>query len=372
MDGEIRSVPCGALVPRQAQGGGGRLHGSRRLGGPRRGHAQRGQAVGGGLQHDESAEARTSAANDNALTRIARDVQRTAFAWRHGAAVDAFAAGRQEVLTSWNELRQMTRADGDAVALGDTYRETLDRHAALLKAGRALPRPPGGLRAAAGRARACIGRGDLDEFEALHERARRHRNAAAMRQVHRRSGRDDGRAWRPGRRHTRTRELALERARRARSTPSKPPDWFASVPPPTDEDLAEARAAAAREAREDLAPPLEPREPEWLSAWEPADKGVERADRVVPGSRARSRSTPKGYVEADPAHPGARGEPPSFRPGSGQSSGPDPQEPMSATCAARKRIEQFLDAAPPEQGPAVRSRRGGGRGRRGGHANPGI
>ena len=63
-----------------------------------------------------------AAANDNALTRIARDVQRTAFAWRHGAAVDAFAGARREVLTAWDELREKTRAEGDAVALGDTYR----------------------------------------------------------------------------------------------------------------------------------------------------------------------------------------------------------------------------------------------------------
>ena len=59
-----------------------------------------------------------AAANDNAMARIARDVQRTAFAWRHGAAVDAFAAGRQEVVAAWDELRERSRAEGDVVALG--------------------------------------------------------------------------------------------------------------------------------------------------------------------------------------------------------------------------------------------------------------
>ena len=109
------------------------------------------------------------ASNDNALVRIAREVQCTSFAWRHGAAVDAFAAGREEVLDSWDELRERTRADGDAVALSDTYRETLDRHDTLLKQAE----------------RSGILRNDLDAFEQLHDRARRHRQAATMRQVHR-------------------------------------------------------------------------------------------------------------------------------------------------------------------------------------------
>ena len=41
---------------------------------------------------EEPLEAR-SAANDNALTRIARDIRRTAFGWRHAQAVSTFAAG---------------------------------------------------------------------------------------------------------------------------------------------------------------------------------------------------------------------------------------------------------------------------------------
>ena len=34
---------------------------------------------------------------------------------------------------AWDALREKSRAEGDAVALSDPYRETLDRHAALLK-----------------------------------------------------------------------------------------------------------------------------------------------------------------------------------------------------------------------------------------------
>ena len=65
---------------------------------------------------DADARART-AANDNAFTRIARDVRRSVLAWRHGRAVDAFATGRQEIFASWDELRERTRAEGDSVAL---------------------------------------------------------------------------------------------------------------------------------------------------------------------------------------------------------------------------------------------------------------
>ena len=228
-----------------------------------RGHAAGlGQQGGAGETHME--ETRT-AANDNALSRIARDVQRTAFAWRHGAAVDAFSAGRQEVMAAWDELRERTRADGDAVALSDPYRETLVRHAALL--GQAEPfraRPEAFASLLAERAR--IGRSDLDDFAALHERARRHRRAATMRQVHR-AGRETERQVPPAETREDVRP-AHEGAVEAASL--VPPDWFVSVPPPTDEDHAEALTEAAWEAREDLAPPApEPEKPDWRSAWEP-------------------------------------------------------------------------------------------------------
>ena len=124
------------------------------------------------------------AANDNALARIARDIQRTAFGWRHAQAVSTFAAGHRQVLAAYDDLRERTRTQGDTVALGPAYQETLTRHSALLK------------QAAAFRARrddfasllaerGGIGRRDLDAFEELHTRARRHRRAATMRYVHR-------------------------------------------------------------------------------------------------------------------------------------------------------------------------------------------
>ena len=55
--------------------------------------------------------------NDNALVRIAQEMQHAVNGWRHGATVDAFAAERREVLTAWDELRARTRDEGEAVAL---------------------------------------------------------------------------------------------------------------------------------------------------------------------------------------------------------------------------------------------------------------
>ena len=125
-----------------------------------------------------------SAANDNALARIARDIRRTAHRWRHGQAVAAFADGRREVLAAYGELRERTRAEGDAAALGTTFRDTLNRHGALLKQAEAFRARPAAFASLLAE-RGGIGLKDLDAFEALHARASRHRRAATMRHVHR-------------------------------------------------------------------------------------------------------------------------------------------------------------------------------------------
>ena len=61
--------------------------------------------------------------------------------------------GRAEILAAYDDLRERTRTQGDTVALGPAYQETLTRHSALLKTGRGLPRPAGRLRFPAGRTR---------------------------------------------------------------------------------------------------------------------------------------------------------------------------------------------------------------------------
>ena len=125
-----------------------------------------------------------AAANDNALARIARDIRRTAFGWRHAQAVTSFVNGRREVLAAYEDLRERTRAEGDSVALGGAFRETLTRHAGLLEQAAAFRARPDDFAPLLAQ-RGDIGRKDLDAFEELHARARRHRRAATMRLVNR-------------------------------------------------------------------------------------------------------------------------------------------------------------------------------------------
>ena len=125
-----------------------------------------------------------TAANDNAIIRIAEEIRRTAFGWRHGQAVAAFAAGRNEVLAAYDDLRERTRVEGDAVALGGAFREMLTRHGVLLKQAEAFRTRPADFASLLDE-RGGIGAKELDAFEELHDRASRHRRAATMRHVHR-------------------------------------------------------------------------------------------------------------------------------------------------------------------------------------------
>ena len=149
------------------------------------------------------------AANDNALARIARDIRRTAFGWRHAQAVSTFAAGREEILAAYDHLRERTRTQGDTVALGPAYQETLTRHSALLKQAAAFRARPDDFASLLAE-RGGIGRKDLDAFEDLHTRARRHRRAATMRYVHRiKREAEQGQEQQPGP-ELRQGELSLE------------------------------------------------------------------------------------------------------------------------------------------------------------------
>ena len=136
-----------------------------------------------GETQDETGTVR-AAANDNVLARIARDIRRTVFGWRHAQTVASFDDGRREVLAAYDDLRERTRAEGDAVALGGTFQETLTRHAVLLKQAETFRARPDDF-ASLLNEHGGIGRKDLDAFEELHTRARRHRRAATMRHVHR-------------------------------------------------------------------------------------------------------------------------------------------------------------------------------------------
>ena len=223
------------------------------------------------------------AANDNALTRIARDVRRTAFGWRHAQTVSSFADGRRQVLAAYDDLRERTRIEGDTVALGGAFQETLTRHAILLKQAetfRARPDDFASLLAERG----GIARKDLDAFEDLHARARRHRRAVTMRHVHRikreaeqeaqhpkpelRQGElalEGGRAEAPRRADTVTRDTAGMQSPVRDAAPAR---YFDTVPPVEAEDYPWAHAPAAQE---DVPPPRldqDPPKPDWHAPYE--------------------------------------------------------------------------------------------------------
>ena len=264
-----------------------------------------------------------AAANDNALARIARDVRRTAFGWRHAQTVAAFADGRRQVLAAYDDLRERTRIEGDDVALSGAYRETLTRHAVLLKQAETFRARPGDFASLLSE-RGGIARKDLDAFEDLHARARRHRRAAMMRHVHRmkkeaeqeaqhpkpelRQGElalEGGRAEAPRRADTVTRDTAGMQAPDRDAAEARHID---TVPPVEAEDYPWALAAAAQE---DVPPPRldqDPPRPDWYAPYEALQRDwSELIERV------QQTGEPLFYAEGirghDPAHPGAGGEP---------------------------------------------------------------
>ena len=221
-----------------------------------------------GDTRDETGEVR-AAANDNALARIARDVRRTAFGWRHAQTVSTFVDGHRQVLAAYDDLRERTRTQGDAVALSGAYRETLTRHAVLLKQAAAFRDRPDEFAPLLAE-RGGIGRKDLDAFEDLHAQARRHRRAATMRHVHRINREAEREAQQP-KPELRRGELALEGGRAEASrradtvtrdaggmqSPDRdaaPDQYVDTVPPGEAEDYPWADAATAQED----VPPLRP------------------------------------------------------------------------------------------------------------------
>ena len=191
-------------------------------------------------------------ANDNALARIARDIRRTAFGWRHAQTVVSFVDGRRQVLAAYDELRERTRAEGHSVALSGTFRETLTRHAVLLKQAAAFRARPDDFASLLAQ-RGGIGRKDLDAFEELHARARRHRRAATMRHVHRIKREAEQRGVEPEKRQE---ALVLE---------GGPADAAERA-----ETVERNAIAAPSQAHSGVAPPVaqaEPAKPDWYAPY---------------------------------------------------------------------------------------------------------
>ncbi len=137
---------------------------------------------GGREPHRDAAETR-EAANDNALVRIAQDIRHAVNGWRHGAAVDAFAAERNEVLASWDHLRARVRDEGEAVALSPAFRATLDRHGALMKQAASFKARPQVFERLLSE-RAGIGEGELRELRDVHARAGSYLRSVTARTAH--------------------------------------------------------------------------------------------------------------------------------------------------------------------------------------------
>ena len=308
-----------------------------------------------GETRDETGEVR-AAANDNTLARIARDVRRTAFGWRHAQAVAAFADGRQEVLAAYDDLRERTRTQGDAVALGGAFRETLTRHAVLLKQAAAFHARPDDFASLLAK-RGGIARKDLDAFEDLHARARRHRRAATMRHVHRikREAEEEAQQPKP---ELRQGELALEGGRAEAPRRAEPatrdtagmqsPDCGTAaarhvdtVPPGEAEDYPWAHAAAAQE---DVPPPDRdpPPRPDWHAPYEALWRDwSELIERV------RQTGEPlfyaKGYIDMIPRIQ-ALAENPDI-PAETRALMIEALENHQRDLSARKYVEDYLDAA---------------------------
>ncbi|MDE0342056.1 MAG: hypothetical protein OXK82_02590, partial [Deltaproteobacteria bacterium] len=132
----------------------------------------------------EEAAAAVAAANDNAIVRIAQEIRHAVNGWRHGAAVDTFAAERAQVMAAWDELRRRARAEGETVALTPAFRETLDRHGALMKQAASFRRRPQVFERLLAE-RAGIGQGELEELRNQHARAGTYLRSVTARAAHR-------------------------------------------------------------------------------------------------------------------------------------------------------------------------------------------
>ena len=209
-----------------------------------------------------------AAANDNALVRIAGEIRHAVNGWRHGAAVDAFAAERGEVLAAWDELRARARQDGETVALSPAFRETLDRHGALMKQAASFRARPQVFERLLSE-RAGIGGGELRELGDVHARA-----GSYLRSVTARATR-------------RARQQAEEESEGAVEAASLvPPDYLDSIPPPTDEDHAEGRAEAA-----------------WQAGEPGQDQGVGAAEAAAREARAGAAGREAAPVPPPPEAP---------------------------------------------------------------------
>ena len=177
-----------------------------------------------------------SAANDNAIVRIAREIRHAVNGWRHGAAVDTFAAERTEIMAAWDELRQRARNEGDTVALTPAFRQTLDRHGALMKQAASFRRRPQVFERLLVE-RAGIGEGEIEEFRKQHARAGRYLRSVTARTAHR-TRQDAKRQDAPREEQGVVKALAAEAVAAGTAAPAVEPAPEEAPPPRTSEVVA--------------------------------------------------------------------------------------------------------------------------------------
>ena len=263
----------------------------------------------------------------------------------------------EQVLAEYDDLRERTRIEGDAVALSGAYRETLTRHAVLQKQAAAFRARPDDFASLLAE-RGGIARKDLDAFEELHARARRHQRAATMRHVHRIKKEAEQEAQQP-KPELRQGELALEggRAEAPRGADTVTRDtvgmqssdrdaasaqYVDTVPPVEAEDYPWAHAAAAQE---DVPPPRldqDPPKPDWHAPYEALWRDwSELIERV------RQTGEPlfyaKGYMDMIPRIR-ALAENPDIPAGT-RATMIEALENHQRDLSARKHVEDCLDAA---------------------------
>ena len=200
---------------------------------PREEVPRHGRAVDGRRQAQRRPRRRVRRRTTTRSCASPGEIRHAVNGWRHGSAVDAFAAERGEVLAAWDELRARTREEGDAVALSPAFRETLDRHGALMKqAASFTARPRTFERLLADRA--GIGQGEMKEFGDVYARAGSYRRAAAARAAHARQpepsqeAQEVSRAEEPVETVSRSREAV--RAEEPVKTAPRPPERPAKAP----------------------------------------------------------------------------------------------------------------------------------------------
>ena len=263
--------------------------------------------------------------------RIAQDIRHAVNGWRHGAAVDAFAAERSEVMAAWDELRARARDEGEAVALSPAFRETLDRHGALMRQAASFGARPRTFERLLSE-RAGIGEGELRELRDVHARAGSYLRSAAARTAHR--ARQDAavetKTARPG--AEQTPEPARRTAAAAETARPDPP--AAQATRDTGADAAPVRPASAEPARNEApGPDLSRAAYRWLRRdWQ---AHLDRAERK--GEHRFDLDGAAALVERIAAFAGSEALAPETRARLGEIVGE-----YRAHAAARDRVRVFL------------------------------